>query len=302
MVKTMTLNTFMINSLNQWDKETAISRVDAPLYHYTSANGLMGIIEKGGLKFWFSNANYLNDTSEGKDILDLYKQTCDQLRNAKEISPDFYQFVYQIEPKQTMLHKVSDRTYEIRECDMYMCCFSQQEDSLPMWNYYVKDSKYQGYNIGISVTSFKQNSEIDWVEVIYSDELKMKKIKKFLLGISGFYGRAEQANIKNCVEVMQERWQYVFKSHYFEHEKEVRAILKVPKTQSDQYPLKFHINSGILIPHVEYCFSGARAQQITIGPLIEGETAKKSIAEYLVSCGYPEMHNRIVLSKAPVRY
>lgn len=298
----MTLNTFVMDSLKRWDKETAISKEDTLLYHYTSADGLKGIIKKGGLKFRFSNANYLNDTSEGKDVLDLYRQACDQLRSSKEISPDFYQFAYPIEPKQTMLHKVSDRAYEISDCDMYMCCFSRQADSLPMWNYYVKDSKYQGYNIGISITSFRQNSEIGWVKVIYSDELKIKKIKKFLLGISGFYGNADQVEIKSSVEVMQERWQYVFKSHYFEHEKEVRAILKVPKTGSDQYPVEFHVNSGILIPHVEYCFSGARVQQITIGPLIDGETAKKSIAEYLVSCGYPEIHNRIILSKAPVRY
>lgn len=301
----MTLNTFVMDSLNQWDRETTIPRVYTPLYHYTSANGLMGIIEKEGLKFWFSNANYLNDTSEGKDVLDLYRQACDQLRSTKEISHDFYQFAYQIEPKQTMLHKVSSLnsgTYANCDCDIYMCCFSTQADSLPMWNYYVKDSKYQGYNIGISVTSFKQNSEITWAEVIYSDELKIKKIKEFLLSISEFYGNADQVEIKSSVEVMQERWQYAFKSHYFEHEREIRAILKIPKTGSDQYPVKFHVNSGILIPHVEYCFSGIRAQQITIGPLIDGETAKKSIAEYLVSCGYPEMHNRIVLSKAPIRY
>lgn len=298
----MTLNTFMIDSLNRWDKETAISREDTLLYHYTSADGLKGIIEKGGLKFWFSNANYLNDTSEGKDVLDLYRQACDQLRSTKEISHDFYQFAYPIEPKQTMLHKVGDRAYEISDCDMYMCCFSRQADSLPMWNYYVKDSKYQGYNIGIFIFPFNRDTKIELKDVIYSDELKIKIIKEFLLGISQFYGKADQTDMKNCVEIMQERWQYVFKSHYFEHEKEVRAILKVPKTGSDQYPVKFHVNSGILIPHVEYCFSGIRAQQITIGPLIDGETAKKSIAEYLVSCGYPEMHNRIILSKAPVRY
>ena len=59
-------------------EETTLSF--SPLWHYTSGNGLMGIIrndtrEHGKLHFWFTRSDCLNDPSEGTHIKDLYKST-----------------------------------------------------------------------------------------------------------------------------------------------------------------------------------------------------------------------------------
>ena len=49
------------------------------LWHYTSADGLLGILrneksEHGKLHFWFTRSDCLNDTSEGTHILFLFRQ------------------------------------------------------------------------------------------------------------------------------------------------------------------------------------------------------------------------------------
>lgn len=61
-----------------------------PLWHYTSADGLVGIIrddptEHGRLHFWFTRSDCLNDTSEGTHIMDLYLQICDDLLRQGDI-------------------------------------------------------------------------------------------------------------------------------------------------------------------------------------------------------------------------
>lgn len=66
----------------------------APLWHYTSGNGLMGIVrddpsEYGKLHFWFTRSDCLNDSSEGSHILDLYRNVCKVLFEEEKISSTF---------------------------------------------------------------------------------------------------------------------------------------------------------------------------------------------------------------------
>ncbi len=56
-------------STQQLEAEQAATRITTPLYHYTNATGLRGIIESQ--KFWFTSYRHLNDPSElthGMDI------------------------------------------------------------------------------------------------------------------------------------------------------------------------------------------------------------------------------------------
>ena len=43
----------------------------------------------------------------------------------------------------------------------YVFCTSIKGDSLNMWNYYLKNGKYQGYNIGISLEKI-----LDYIEIL----------------------------------------------------------------------------------------------------------------------------------------
>ena len=64
------------------------------LWHYTSADGLLGIIrnepnEIGKLHFWFTRSDCLNDTSEGTHILLLFREVCSELIQKNIITQSF---------------------------------------------------------------------------------------------------------------------------------------------------------------------------------------------------------------------
>ena len=58
--------------LTEWEKLHAVQEPDF-LWHYTSVTGLHGILETGNLRF--SDAAFLNDTSEMSHAVDLLQTT-----------------------------------------------------------------------------------------------------------------------------------------------------------------------------------------------------------------------------------
>ena len=93
-----------------------------PIFHYTSIGGLQGIVSKGMLRF--TNIKYMNDRDEVNAGLE-------SIAKAYGIS------------------KADFRPFDFMDAESqnFVCCFSLEQDSLPMWNYYTKEINNQGYNI-----------------------------------------------------------------------------------------------------------------------------------------------------------
>ena len=119
------------------------------IFHYTSIRGLEGIL--GHRKLHFTNIKYMNDKDEiiagvesmAKISKDSEKMT-EMLRSAV-INPGTQTFV---------------------------CCFSLDEDSLPMWNYYTKEINNQGYNIEfddrkLAESILRNNSALDGCDLSF---------------------------------------------------------------------------------------------------------------------------------------
>ena len=94
------------------------------IYHYTSIGGLQGILSSKTLRF--TNIKYMNDKDEIIAGLDSMAKAC----SASEEERDNLRSAFISHGTQT-----------------FVCCFSLEEDSLPMWNYYTKEINNQGYNI-----------------------------------------------------------------------------------------------------------------------------------------------------------
>ena len=91
----------------------------------------------------------------------------------------------------------------------------------------------------------------------------------------------------------------MFKSECFEHENEVRMILTLPKDQ-EIFPVKYRSKDGYIIPYVEYCFPTYTVKSITLGPLLNKETAKEAASSFLEQRGYSV--KTVENSEIPVRY
>lgn len=156
------------------------------IYHYTSPNGLLGILGEDGLVFRFTRYDCVNDTSEGKHVLECYTKSCEELLDTSEIDYEFYNSIKDITPsnKRFLIFNTGQHTIgKESSFEAYLCCFTLEQDSLPMWNYYVKNGHYQGYNIGVNSQVFnelKKDSGLDkgfefkLIKVVYNFNKKKK--------------------------------------------------------------------------------------------------------------------------------
>ena len=95
-----------------------------PIFHYTSIGGLEGILEHKTLRF--TNIKYMNDKDEIFAGIDSLVKACNGSDKTRE-----------------RLRSICMDT----GVQTFVCCFSVEADSLPMWNYYTKEINNQGYNI-----------------------------------------------------------------------------------------------------------------------------------------------------------
>lgn len=111
-------------ALLQNSKLKFLSKKNKSIYHYTSVDGLKNILFNRSL--YFTNVKYLNDKDEILAGLESFGKIFNMPKN--EIKK------YKLE----ILNSADQ---------IFVCCFSLDKDSLPMWNYYTKENSHQGYNI-----------------------------------------------------------------------------------------------------------------------------------------------------------
>ena len=103
------------------------------LYHYTSQDGLFGILESKSI--WASKIQYLNDETE----LNLGVQTATRI--IKELLQDTPEPI-----KQKFLNFLSNDVQRIERTNVFVSCFSAVGDLLSQWRGYCP--RGIGYSIG----------------------------------------------------------------------------------------------------------------------------------------------------------
>lgn len=196
------------------------------------------------------------------------------------------------------------------EYDRYICCFSKARDSLPMWNYYTKDGKYEGYNIGFSFfetqrigvqNPFETNCHFNLCNVIYEDDEKERIIQDELIScfsiIDDFDSQIQsiQYHIMGFLKTVG----LIFKSSCFKHEEEVRAIFTVPKS-NQKFEVKYREKNGYIIPYIALAFQKDNVREITIGPLLNDDIAQSNLMRMTRAYQYPVRDFQT--SEALIRY
>lgn len=319
------------------------------IYHYTSQTGFEGILKKEPT-FWFSRYNALNDKSEGNDILEVYEKTIKELRDGKEqkISEEFYEIIKDIRVSEQYLFGIDDEPYTDHETNEsvpctrfvfekgkpYLCCFSEDMDSLPMWNYYCKGGKYLGYNIGICMSTlvehthdlFGKGYNLKLFKVIYDDKEKEQILSDLVcylyeqyIRISDKDGSDINSYIRNIIASFVNEYRFAFKKKYFEHEKEIRAVLIVPDEKlayfvpdeklantevENDLCVRFRDCGEFIVPYIEYKLpSKDIVTSVWYAPMDASEEIKKDkdalLEERIRAIGY---NAKVHHSKIPVRY
>lgn len=299
------------------------------LYHYTSPEALISILKQAENKkecdtisLHFTRADCLNDKTEGNEFFKLYKETLDQLLEENQFSREFYDFLCNIEHKNIFWSEEDPFSlYPFKECDTFICSFSEGSDSLAMWNYYSKNDQYEGYNLGIqfkekselskSFLNLEVDAEIALFRVIYDSNKIKECLGEFILKLfekCDLKCEIDRYCIENDIRLASTILRYIVKNKAFKHEEECRFLINVAKENCSDI-IDFRAKKGILIPFINAEFEKKFLKRITIGPLIEKEIAQNTLEIFLKKNGYKLQYDgstddgiQIKSSEVPIRY
>jgi hypothetical protein len=259
------------------------------LYHYTSGQGLFGIISSGELHC--SNINFLNDPSEKSYFQDLLTSVFNESTESKEIYKALYSDSFQrsvLTPGET-----------------FIASFSKNDDSLSMWNYYAKGN---GYNIGLDIDSvIKENEDIDLsiqkVELIYDQEQQMKSTLDFILKHRQAYKEFKDLDERLASTILEDEYYHYshlqhgfvgdfnigiyrlglgFKHKAYETEQEVRLIIS--ENEAARQTTKFKVSdNGVFVQYIPIKLSlETNIESITTHPL-NGQLHLEGIEKFFSS-------------------
>lgn len=296
-------------------------------YHYTSPEGLKGIMETR--TFFFTDSQFLNDFREKININDelgdfwvaskkkYEKEFSDLLRKIRVEEYEDSGFSYNFDHSDT-------------KCRYFVFSLSTDNDSLTMWKYYAKNSSYNGYCIGLFDAALTDEwiDRVSGVTVIssqveYYSENKQRIIQKAVDRLYAIWKSYEISDLLN--EKIQKEfisWLSVealfFKDECFADERETRyvAIAPVDSLRDLQYTYKgrtykmydFRFVNGVLTPYIKMPFSDWNRDTcwaidyIGIGPSANADQKEAGLRQFIRSLDYELETCFIAKSKIPVRY
>jgi len=311
--------------LSKLDEFQILLRMDAnympeeygmDIFHYTSPAGLTSILfcDKEKTVLWASRYDCLNDMSEGSIVEDILHEVCDDLLKQGNITPELHKLFYSVRPARTILlsyHEKDALKITRPECNRYVCSFSKNSDSLAMWNYYSKGSKYEGFNIGFFPKGIESSLERYFHDkeaafhiypVIY-DKVEQKRLVERLLGkLAELYSKDQESSIRCIISNRLLDWSLVFKSPYFQHEEEIRVVIDVAKREV-RVPVEYRITAGFVVPYIKLMLDKSDVSYVNFGPLQCSEEQKQHQLKVMEEMmGAKEYTALIDYSKIPVRF
>ena len=334
---------FKSHNIRSFQPKDAKSHPDrsAIRYHYTSSNALMAILktnQKGTGFVRFTDSRYMNDRSEH---LFFIKRLLEYLEKKRNTYPFCQEVVNELLlKKHTVDEYTSLAVANIEETEFdsflftnsrhFLFCLSKQDDSLHMWNYYVHNGSYQGYNIGIRIYDFLKNFDDGEIsgkkspitfycgDVLYSQAKQDEEIESLCSTIES-YGTKYDGDTLTLHIGMGFLWTYIecyglfFKDESFSNEKEYRIVIQyaepvVGKSVSSFFcannptniEYSFFERNGVLVPCLSVPLAKNAVKRITMAPILESQIASISVNEYLEANGYSKVEVR--QSTIPIRY
>lgn len=300
-------------------------------YHYTSPEGLKGILKSQVL--FFTDCQFLNDHNERlqiNDELDFFWNN-----NKKNYDENFVKLLKDIKVSG---YEDSDYSYMESACSCetkenstryFVFSTSINNDSLNLWKYYAKNNRYDGYCIGLSTIALTD----EWIDrdtgvaiesgvVVYSSKEKQDIICSTIEKLYDEWCKYKESDAFNQKIVRDfQSWVSItalfFKDKCFKDEEEYRFIAIAPSEKLKSLTFNyngylekmydFRIVDGVLTPYIKMPFNYWNVdcwaiESICISPSSNYKQKKLGL-EYLVKSfdySLPCLH--IDQSKIPLRY
>jgi len=287
-----------------------IDKTQGFLSHYTSPASVYSILSEQ--KLWFTDCRYLNDLSEGYFVWDIV----DTILKKNDYKKNFINSIIKARTSQ----EIPINEQESVCCDKfvyYVCSFSENDDSLSLWNYYAKTPESAGYNLVFNKKSLidsiiGKNSfekyDYSLIRVIYKKDKQMKCLEPI---IDFFYGIWLNCKSKKRAFLIAEMYHLLqlvalgFKNEAYEDEKEVRLILHLTEVDNhircnNANILRIRVKGNYFIPYLSLSIDRNALDKIVASPYIKDKTALDSLKLLTQKL---ELQNRnVVSSEIPARF
>lgn len=311
------------------------------VYHYTSPEAFRAIVEKKALRF--TDIRFLNDKSESIYFVEMLAEFLEKKgKNYPVFNSCFERMLNNRKPHDIsnvydeafLPEGVSDRFYSNKQ-RCFVFSTSTQQDCLNMWNYYVNNDAYQGYNIGFQTGNllnsflsdlddmFLEQVSVKYGRVVYQREQQFQMLETMvrememkLTCFKPYDEHSENAAALNQWLIQREIDAYAafFKHPAFEAENEFRIALiaesgRLPRrTKADQYSEQsgkkvaegFTIKRGLVVPYVQIALHSDSICSVTVAPIMEFELAKRGVSELMN--GFHIDHVKVMHSEIPIRF
>ena len=224
-------------------------------YHYTSIDAIInGIIVQNPkpqkeICLWATHNRYMNDPSEFSIGSSLVEGMIREIKNR-----------FHIDIRQEWTHVLES----YQSC--FFTCFSENSDSLPMWNMYGNNGQ------GVALEFENGMPELDneyIVQCEYDINNVIPKARELLdLGIE---------YVATYIALLP----FILKASAYQHEKEIRYV-----GNFGSIPTYFRCRNDIAIPYKKIYLEKELLKSVTIGPSANFEQVKQSLRLFLDNKGF----------------
>ena len=273
-------------------KDVLSQQPEKTLYHYTTQDGLLGIIKNKDL--WATHTQYLNDVREYRHAIDVViaeiaKRLADAIGDSRRILADMAEGVKGIE-----------------SMNVCVCSFSEDRDSLSQWRAY--GGSTSGYAIGfnpihlaemvrrqefyLAPCLYKPKEQADVMEALV-DLVFDQNMERLHDGETLISENPEEwLNAKKLIMprggslgAYLHRFAPILKDKSFSEEKEWRIISRPLMCTHERFG--FRCGSSTVVPYYRVPIAEAdqplKLDEVVIGPTPHIEASRSAVRSFLVS-------------------
>ena len=269
------------------------SPIAAPehLFHYTTAEGLIGIVESG--KLWASSASFLNDSSEPSYAMDTIKRAFEDVSCA-------------LQPNSVAARALQGYWQELQNRlrneapDVYVFCFCESPDLLSQWRGY--GAQCAGYALGFSSAQLQKyvveqgrSEGLYLMKIAYEKRDQENEAKDVLTQVASAAEPADRAScgardetrhrtdrivgsLRSAAFSEVVRLSAKFKAGAFREEREWRLVQFAHRgTIQVLQHVRFRSGTKAITPFLELNVGRPPIEKVTVGPTLNPALAIQSL-------------------------
>jgi hypothetical protein len=271
-----------------------------PLFHYTDADGLRGIINSGSL--WATHIDYLNDSQEFKHAYGLINSIIDGLLGGEQ---------NQTTVRLRLIKDWFQRHFILWRAVLapYVVCFCEKGNLLSQWRAYAADGS--GFSLefdpgrlmqGLSSNGPDVFPNIKLFKAVYDESEQKRLILLALEQLLAAFDSHRQEDVLGWVPLVFSEMNVCFKHPAFAEEQEWRLVYMA---RGAEHLVNVRVSHDRLLPFASlpFCAQNERPPYTSIGygPTLDPRNTKRAI-EMLIGKANPYWNTvDVVGSDAPFR-